>query len=206
MIAAGQIETFTAEERTISQEQKDALIDAINESFELLRINYQHLYFSAYSEIDAINAAKRLWMENLSPFEPAVISKATHAVIKHSDYLPTISKIVKQCVKIANGTALPDVYDAYVEACQATSPRQNYSWSHPAVYYAGKKSDWHFLVSSDEKIALPVFTLHYQNLCEAIANGENLPPIKQLALPSETTTPLSKEENVKRAAELLADL
>ena len=171
-----------------------------------MRINYQHLYFSAYSEIDAINAAKRLWMENLSHFEPAVILQATHAVIKHSDYLPTISKLVKQCVKIANGAALPDVYDAYVEACQATSPRQHYSWSHPAVYYAGKKSDWHFLASNDEKIALPVFTTHYQQLCEAIANGETLAPIKTLALPEETTTPLSKEENKKRVNELLSTL
>ena len=145
-------------------------------------------------------------MENLASFEPRVISQATHAVIKHSDYLPTISKIVKACVNIASGSSLPDVYDAYVEACQATSPRQNYRWSHPAVYYAGKKSDWHFLVSSDKKNALPVFTMHYQNLCEAIANGETLPPIKQLALPSETTTPLSKKENAKRAANLLDDL
>lgn len=199
MTEAGQTEP-------LSDEKKSALIDTINEAFELLRINYQHLYFSAYSEIDAINAAKRLWMENLSQFEPAVISQAIHAIIKHSDYLPTISKMIKQCVKISTGTAMPEVHDAYIEACQATSPRQNYSWSHPAVYFAGKKSDWHFLVSTDEKYAYPIFKGHYESLCERIANGETLLPIKQLALPAETTTPLTKEENTERVKALLSSL
>jgi len=158
MTEAGQTEP-------LSDEKKSALIDTINEAFELLRINYQHLYFSAYSEIDAINAAKRLWMENLSQFEPAVISQAIHAIIKHSDYLPTISKMIKQCVKISTGTAMPEVHDAYIEAKG-----------------------------------------HYESLCERIANGETLLPIKQLALPAETTTPLTKEENTERVKALLSSL
>lgn len=171
-----------------------------------MRINYQHLYFSAYPEVDAVNAAKRLWLESLAPFSADNIRQATLELIKQSDYLPTISRLIKKCSELSINNALPDTYTAYVEACNAPSPRQNYQWSHPAIYYAGKKSNWFFLANNSENIALPVFKTHYEKLCESILNGETLPPIEQFALPDNTSTPLSKEDNMERMAALRAEL
>jgi hypothetical protein len=190
----------------LTSEEKTALIQAINESFELLRINYQHLYFSAYPELDAVNAAKRLWQESLSQFSPEVIKSATLEIIKQSDFLPTISKIIQQCVKLSTSNLLPDVHDAYIEACNAGTPKQNFSWSHSAVYYAGKQSNWYFLASNDEAIAFPVFKNHYEKLYQRVMNGESLPAIEQLSLPQTIETPLSKTDNAERMSALIKDL
>ena len=189
-------------EEPLSKEQTTALANVINEAFELLRLNYQHLYFSAYPEVDAVNSAKRLWLESLSQFSPEAILQATHALIKQSDYLPTISRMIKQCTELSTRSTLPDTYSAYCEACNAPSPKQNYNWSHPAIYHAGKQSNWHFIHSNDEAIAFPIFKNHYEALCQRIAQGDTLPPIQPLSLPESTEHTLSKSENAERMANL----
>lgn len=189
-----------------SAEEKAQLVEAINECFELLRINYQHLYFSAYSEIAAVNAAKRLWLESVAPFSADIVRKATHELIKHSDYLPTISRVIRKCTELSDGSNLVDVHSAYKEACNARSPKQNNNWSHPAVYYAGKNSDWYFLANNTEQRAFPIFKTHYEKICERVRNGEELMPVQQLALPETIETLLTKADNVNRMAELRAEL
>ncbi len=208
MIPAGHPKESASSEEApkASAEEKAKLVDAINECFELLRINYQHLYFSAYPEVDAVNAAKRLWLEGLSNFSADTIRQATHELIKQSDYLPTISRMIRKATELSGSTELPSAHSAYVEACNASSPKQNHPWSHPAVYYAGKQSDWFFLAHNSENRTFPIFKANYERLCEKILCGEALPPIKQLALPEHSETPLSKEENSERMTELRSEL
>jgi len=201
-----QANNYAEETPPLSDAEKNALANTINECFELLRINYHHLYFSAYSEMDAVNAAKRLWLENLSSYKPETIRQATHSLIQQSDYLPTISRLIKKCIELSSDQRLPDAHAAYIEACNAASPKQNASWSHPAVYYAGKKCNWRFLNSSDEKIAFPIFKKHYETLCEQLLAGSVLPPITTLSLPETTTTPLSKTENAARLEKLRSEM
>ena len=185
-------------DKLLSGTQKERLTDAINQAFELLRVNYHHLFFSAYDEMDALDAAKRLWLENLSLYSPKTIITATHNVIKQSDYLPTISQLVRQCQQIDSGLIIPDVHTAYVEACTASSPKQNYPWTHPIIYFAGRNSNWFFLTSNPESIAFPVFKRHYQQLCQRLHSGESLPTIKPLVPKEISAEPLSKIENAKR--------
>jgi len=189
---------FKEKDNSKSAEEKTELIEVINECFELLRLNYQHLYFSAYPEVDAVNAAKRLWLENVISFNANIVRKATHELIKHSDYLPTISRVIKKCTELNGDKTLPNAHTAYSEACNAPSPKTNYSWSHPAVYYAGKASDWYFLANNIEQKAFPVFRAHYDKICERIRGGEELLPVQQLALPETSEVSLSKEENIQR--------
>ena len=185
-------------DKPLSKTQKERLTEAINQAFELLRVNYHHLFFSAYDEMDALDAAKRLWLENLCLYSPATIIAATHHIIKQSDYLPTISQLVRQCQQIDSGLVIPDVHTAYVEACTASSPKQNYSWTHPIIYFAGRNSNWFFLASNSESIAFPVFKKHYQQLCLRLHSGESLPTIKPLDSPRISGESLSKTENAKR--------
>ena len=156
--------------------------------------------------MDAVNAAKRLWLESLSHFTPETVRQAIHALIKQSDYLPTISRIIKQCITLSSKHELPDTHSAYIEACRAPSPKQNYLWSHPAVYYAGKHSDWYFLASNSEALTFPVFKKQYEKICERLITGETLAPIEQLALPETSAVPLSKQDNAERMAELRSEL
>ena len=194
------------EAAALTKEQKASLANTINEAFELLRINYQHLYFSAYPEMDAVNAAKRLWLDSLAHFDPNIILKACHELIKQSDYLPTVSRMIKKCLELSSSHVLPDAHSAYIEACNAASPKQNHAWSHDVVFYAGKQSNWYFLACNREGIAFPIFKRHYEKLCEHIISGGNLPPISRLALPDTTDTPLSKEENIAKMDQLRSAL
>lgn len=191
---------------TFSAEDKEALVDTINQSFELLRLNYQHLYFSAYSEMDALNSAKRLWMDSLSPFSSEVILHAVRRIIKESDYLPTISRIIRLCIDISSEHTLPTAHNAYIEACNAPSPKRNAPWTHLAVYYAGKQTNWFFIANNTEKTAFPIFKSHYEKLCQRIINGETLPELTLLALPEEKSTPLSKTENIERMKKMREEM
>ena len=179
---------------------------SINEAFALFRANYQHLYFSAYPDKDSVNLAKRLWLESLEQFTPETIRAATHAMIKQSDYLPTISRMIRLCASLRSETPLPDAHSAYVEACNASSPKQNYSWAHPAVYYAGQNCGWFFLANNTEAVAYPIFKGHYEKVCEQMTRGVEFPDIELLALPESIETPLSKEENAQNMAKLRREL
>ncbi|MFT6221212.1 MAG: hypothetical protein ACJAYG_002423 [Oceanicoccus sp.] len=192
--------------KVLSTEEKEHLIDSINQSFELLRLNYHHLYFSAYKELEELNFAKRLWMESLSLFNPDIILSAVHSVIKTSDYLPTISQIIRACTELSTDMSLPNVHEAYRQACNAPSPKTNAAWSHPAVYYAGKQSDWYFLANNTERVAFPVFKAHYEKLCQQVIDGVALSDIMPLALPNKEADPLSKEENIQRMEKLRKEM
>ena len=101
---------------------------------------------------------------------------------------------------------MPDAHTAYLEACNAPSPKASFAWSHAAVYYAGRDSDWFFLANNSERVAFPVFKTRYELLCQRVVSGETLPAPEVLALPEETTTPLSKQENQARLARLREQL
>lgn len=184
----------------------DDHIDALNEVFTLFRINYHNQYYKAYSDTQVLNQIKKLWLESLSRFEPETIRRGARRVIETSEYLPTLNRMIRACQGDLDAYGLPDPHSAYVEACRAPSPKAAYRWSHPAVYHAGVASDWYFLSSSAERAAFPVFEKHYQRLCEQVMRGHTLPKPHVPALPENTETPLSKEENQQRLDALRRDL
>ncbi len=106
----------------------------------------------------------------------------------------------------AGDNGLPDARAAYREACNASSPKANFNWSHPAVYHAGRESNWFFLANNAESVAYPVFAEHYRKICARVLEGEKLPLPAQLQLEEKPGTPLSKEENAQKMAALRAKL
>ena len=181
-------------ERVIS----NAHIDALNEVFALFRINYHNQYYKAYSDTQILNQIKKLWVESLCQFSPQTILLGARKVIEQSEYLPTLHSMIRACQGDPEKFGLIDVHRAYIEACRAPNPKAAYSWSHPAIYYAGCASDWFFLANNSEKIAFPIFERHYVKLCARVMNGETLAAPNAPALPETIETPLSKEENQKR--------
>ncbi|WP_083766879.1 replication protein P [Cellvibrio japonicus] len=199
--AAGQAEATRA-----SPPPSDAHVDAINQVFALFRINYHNQYYSAFSQLELLNQAKRLWLNSLAQFSPEAILRGAKKVIEESEYLPTLNRMIRACQGSPEEFGLPDAHRAYVEACQAPSPKAAYTWSHPAVYHAGCASDWYFLASNSEKTAFPIFERHYLRLCERVINGEELPAPNAPVLPQTIETPLSREENLKRMEALRKQL
>lgn len=179
------------------------LIDTINQVFALFRINYHNQFYSAYPNTDLLNQAKRLWLESLSHFTETQLLGGAKKVIETSDYLPTLNKMIQSCEEQCNEQGLPSPHDAYLEACNAPSPKTAAKWSHPAVYYAGVKTGWYRLSHEAESSSFPAYQYHYRQICRELAQG------KTLELPS-TDTPaneeeqprLSKEQSLKALAQL----
>lgn len=177
------------------------MIETINQIFGLFRLNFGNLYYASFKSQELEDQAKRLWLETLRDKDPRTLLMAAKSVITHFDYMPTLKTMLDHYHKVG-GQALPDVHAAYVEACQAPSPKAQANWSHPAVYHAGKASDWFFLQSNSEATALPVFRRHYQELCERVRDGATLPAPEIVALPEKIETQLSNSEQQEKLAEL----
>lgn len=130
-----------------------------------------------------------------------ILKGAKHA-IEHSEYLPTLNRMIECCQAGLVEYGLPAPHDAYVEACQAASPRSAQPWSHPAVYLAGRDSDWFFLANNEERMTWPVYRGHYQKYCAAVLRGEELSVPAPEALEKETAEPLSREEQLEQLRKL----
>jgi hypothetical protein len=169
-------------------------IDAINQVFALFRLNYHNQYYAAYSDTQQLNQIKKLWAESLARYTPGQILLAAKHAIEEQEYLPTLNRMLEFCKPHNADFGLPDAHAAYLEACQAPSPKNDFTWSHPAVYYAGQQSDWFFLAGTAEAKAFPVFKRNYDILCQRVINGEKLEAPVPLALPDKPAKTLSQEE------------
>lgn len=140
---------------------------------------------------------KRLWASLLAEYAPALILKAAEACVRNSSFLPSIHDIVRQCAKHKFQLfGLPETHAAFIEACRAPSPKAAFNWSHAAVYFAGRASDWFFLASVAEEQSFPVFKRNYELICERVMQGEDLELPLPKALPQEISRPLDKESQL----------
>lgn len=144
---------------------------------------------------------KRLWARLLKDFSGEVIMKAAERTVKESSWLPNVHDVLSRC-EDPNTLNLPSAYSAYIEACRAPSPKKEFAWSHPIVYYAGVASDWYFLASSAEQQAFPVFERNYEVLKSKLAQGENISIEIPKAIPEKVEVYLSREENLEQLAQL----
>ncbi len=182
-------------------------IDAINRVFAELELAYHNQFHKAFASEQNEQMAKQLWFDTLRGFSAAVILDACRAAIAESEYLPSLHKLHFHCTRQMARFGLPDTLSAYQEACNAPSPKANFAWSHPAVYYAGVASGWQMLSGEPQARMLPLFEQHYQRLCERVMQGETLPNPEQVRLPRQSDRPpLSGEQNQRRLAELRAQL
>jgi len=171
------------------------LVDAINQVFALFRLNYHNQYYSAFGETEQLNQIKKLWLESLSSQPIDVILKAAKRCIEKSEYLPTLHRFLSYCrdVRLADAH-LPDAHAAYREACLAPNPKHEYHWSHPAIFHAGKRADWHYLASTPEASAFPVFKRYYDMICDELAAGEVLSLPRATTEQSDMHEPMSTPE------------
>jgi len=171
------------------------LVEALNQVFALFRLNYHNQYYAAWSDAEQVKQVKRLWLEALDKYPTVVILRAAQHAIEHSEYLPTLNRMIEACHDCLSDLGLPAPYDAYREACLAPSPKVDVAWRHPAVYLAGRDSDWFFLANETESKTWPVFRAHYERWVSRAARGETLQGPERVAIaPPETATPSADEQ------------
>ena len=177
-------------------------MEAINQVFALFRLNYHNQYYAAYPDASQLNQIKKLWLDSLANFPVEQILKGAKHAIENSEYLPTLHRMIECCQAGLVEYGLPAPHDAYLEACQAASPKSAQPWSHPAVYLAGKDSDWFFLANNEERKTWPVYRDHYQRYCAAVFRGEELVVPAPEALEQHAGEPLSTEEQLAELRKL----
>lgn len=180
----------------------EAHVEALNQIFALFRLNYHNQYYAAYPNEEQLRQIKKLWLESLSDFPVEHILKGAKHAIEHSEYLPTLNRMLECCQQGLAELGLPTPHDAFVEACRAPSPKSSQRWSHPAVYLAGRDSDWFFLANNTERTSWPVFKEHYDGYCARVLRGETLEIPAPAALEQIPSSPLSPDEQLSRLREL----
>jgi Replication protein P len=181
-------------------------VDAINQLFAEFELAYHNQYHKAYGDPDRLVMAKKYWLECLADFHPEQLVTAARRLVKSQDFLPTISAVIRACEESYGLFGLPSERDAYTEACRAPAPKAAYGWSHPAVYQAGKATDWFFLATEAEDKVFPVFAYYYRQLCQRVIRGEDLQDPMPPALEKDPSQPLTFAEREQRLARLRAAL
>lgn len=170
--------------------------------FALFRLNYHNQFYAAFPDASQLNQLKRLWLDALADFPAEIILRGARHAIESSDYLPTLNRMLESCQQGLSDRGLPPPRDAYLEACAAASPKADQVWSHPAVYLAGRDSDWFFLANNPERLTWPVFREHYGRYLLRVSRGEQLTIPERAALPPADDTPMSVDERKAALARL----
>jgi hypothetical protein len=174
----------------------EQLVETINQVFALFRLNYHNQYYAAWSDAQQLKQVKRLWLEALDAYPSTIILRAAQRAIETSDYLPTLNRMMEACRTSLGEFGLPSTRDAYLEACLAPTPKTSAPWSHPAVYLAGRDSDWFLLANESEAKSWPVFREHYERWASRAARGEPLqgPEVATLAAPEHSVPPTEEQQ------------
>jgi hypothetical protein len=180
---------------------REDYVEAINQVFALFRLNYHNQYYAAYPDAEQVKQIKKLWLESLTKYPVAVILQGAKQAIEHSDYLPTLSKMHQFCIDYLQQIGIPSAHDAYIEACSATSPKREASWSHPIVYLAGRDTGWYELANEREAYILPNFERHFSAYLDRVLAGETF-ELPALPKPNPESKTLSREQQLRNLAAL----
>lgn len=181
-------------------------MDAINELFTQLELAYHNQFHRAFPGHEQLHMAKQLWLHSLADLPPQRIRAGARRAIRESEFVPNLAAMRRFCEPVPADLGLPDAYSAYLEACRAPSPKDAQNWSHPAVYHAGRASDWFLLARAPEREALPVFRRNYEIMVRRVLDGEELETPVPEGLPSRVARPLSQEERRRRLLQLRSEL
>ncbi len=153
-----------------SQENID-FSETILQVFAIFELNYHSQYHAAIGTRTREQNLIRLWKNSLDAYSTEIILKAANHLIKNNQYLPNISQMIDACNNILVGDNCPDELAAYEEACSAPHPKNDYHWSHAAVYFAGARVGWERIETQPESTTFPLFKQCFKQVKAEIAQG-----------------------------------
>ena len=170
---------------------KKEFIDSIDNLFLKLELAYHYQFYKVFGTDERLSEGKKLWAVSLKSFSLETIAQAIENVIGSQSYLPTLTDIVKACSEINSYDGFPSVEEAYIEARKSFSPRQQYPWSHPIVYFTGKKIGWNLLDERDSKELFHSFKKTFNRYKKNALDGVEfkIEPIKEIS----QSKPLNKK-------------
>ena len=141
--------TMLGQKKSISN--KEDFIKSIDALFLKLELAYHYQFYKVFGTDEKLKEGKKLWAFSLKDIAPEIILDAVENVISSQSYLPTLTDLMKACNDINRMDVFPSVEEAYVEARRSYQPRASYNWSHPIVYFVGKKIGWNVINEKDSK-------------------------------------------------------
>ena len=141
--------TMLGQKKSISN--KEDFIKSIDALFLKLELAYHYQFYNVFGTDEKLKEGKKLWAISLKDIAPEVILDAVESVVSSQSYLPTLTDLMKACNEINRMDGFPSVEEAYVEARRSYQPRASYNWSHPIVYFVGKKIGWNIINEKDSK-------------------------------------------------------
>ena len=171
---------------------KDEFIKSIDSLFLKLELAYHYQFYKVFGTDDKLKEGKKLWAISLKNISSGVILEAIENVISSQSYLPTLTDLLKACEDINNDDGFPSVEEAYVEARRSYQPRKEFDWSHPVIYFVGKKIGWNILNEKDSNQTFLVFKKVYTSMkLQAIKGKEFV--LKSDGKDKEKLKPMNKD-------------
>tara|TARA_B100000609_G_scaffold54455_1_gene42434 strand:+ start:12 stop:656 length:645 start_codon:yes stop_codon:yes gene_type:complete len=184
-------EKMTAIGQKKSTSTREDFIKSIDDLFLKIELAYHYQFYKVFGTDEKLKEGKKLWATSLKNKTPSEILEAVEYVILNQSYLPTLTDIMKACEEIKRQDGYPSVEEAYIEARKSYQPRKDYKWSHPIVYFAGKKIGWSYLCEKDSKEAFEAFKKVFYSLKKKSKEGMQF-EIKNINDQQETL-PLNKK-------------
>lgn len=171
---------------------KEDLIKSVDSLFLKLELAYHYQFYKVFGTDDKLKEGKKLWAVSLKHISSEIILEAIENVISSQSYLPTLTDLLKACNDINRKDGFPSLEEAYLEARRSYQPRRDFNWTHPIVYFAGKKTGWNILDEKDSNQSLQVFRKNYMYLKMQAQNGTEF-KIKSNSDNNEKSKPFNRD-------------
>ena len=164
----------------------------VNMIFARFMTIYGHKFKSTFQSEDEIRIAKREWALSLQGYSEAELVLAVNRCKESFIWMPAIAEFLSLLRRDYESYGLPTTLDAYREACMAADHPREYDWSHPAVYHAGRATDWFRLRTEEKSQVFRDFEHNYRTLCRRVVDGESLEVPVAMGLPDKSSNTLSE--------------
>jgi hypothetical protein len=137
---------------------------------------YGNKFKSTFDTQDELRLARREWALSLKGHDPDAIMRTVECCKERFKWMPSIAEFKEILRRMEGDHGLTPLDAAYIEACQHAHQPTRHTWSHAAVYHAGKSVGWFELRTQPDKSTRTAFAEHYQRLCERVRRGEQFAP------------------------------
>ncbi len=135
---------------------------------------YGHKFKSTFENENEIRIAKREWALSLRDYNEQELVAAVNRCKEVFVWMPTVSEFLSILKKGFEDYGLASSLAAYHEACMHADHPRKHKWSHAAVYFAGRETDWFRLRTEEKSEVLADFEFNYRKLCQRVIAGEEL--------------------------------
>ena len=156
----------------------------VNMLFARFMTIYGHKFKSAFDDDKEIIIAKREWALSLAGYEEDVLVIALEQTKRQYSWMPSIAEFLQLMDQCQQSFGLTSVDQAYAEACRHATAPSHHSWSHAAVYHAGRATGWFELKTLTRQATQGLFKQHYKALCQRVLAGEDLDQVQTRAIPA----------------------